>query len=55
MLISQLIEQLKDQLEKYGDSNITFRPYLCDDDFDVCTVYYDDDAEKLILGDLYYF
>ena len=52
MLISELIEELKERLELYGDSRVIFRGYLSDDDIDIEAAYYDDDDDKMVLSDL---
>ena len=52
MLISELIKELQERLEIFGDSPVIFRAYLDDDDIDIEQAYYDDDANKMVLSDI---
>ena len=53
MLISELIKELQERLEMYGDSGVCFRDAMSDMDIDVLTAYYDQDEGKMIITDLY--
>ena len=55
MRISELIKELQERLELYGDSRVIFRQYLSDDDIDIEVAYYDEDDGKMILSDLNFF
>ena len=51
MLISELIKELQERLDLYGDSAFVFRSWGTDDDCDVLSAYYDQDDEKMIVSD----
>jgi hypothetical protein len=51
MLISEVIKELQNRLELYGDAFVVYRDEDTDPDIDVNSVYYDEDAERCILSD----
>lgn len=50
MLISELIKELQERLDLYGDSTIVFRLWGTNNNFDVFSTYYDQDGEKMIIS-----
>jgi hypothetical protein len=51
MLISEVIKELQNRLELYGDAFVVYRDEDTDPDIDVNSVYYDEDTERCILSD----
>ena len=50
MKISEVIEELQERL-KSGDDDMIFRACDDDTDYDIIYMYYDDEAERLVLHD----
>ena len=53
MKASEIIKELQERIELYGDWNVIIRVSECGDDgdLDVGSVYADDEAERLVISD----
>lgn len=54
MKISDVIKALEESKKMYGDKKVIFRDAGSDDDFDVLSVYFDDDADRVVASDFFY-
>lgn len=53
MLISELIKELQERLEMYGDAQVVYREFDGDMDLDICSAYFDQDEEKMVVSDMF--
>ena len=53
MKASEIIKELQERIELYGDWNVIIRVSECsdDDDIDVGIVYTDDEAERIVISE----
>lgn len=49
MKASEIIKELQKRIDLYGDCNVTFRTE--DDDMVIGSVYFDEDADSIIISD----
>lgn len=52
MTVSELIKQLQDRFELYGNMEVSFRDCLDDSDRPVQSVFYDDDTDTIMVSDI---
>lgn len=50
MKISDVIKELQERMDIYGDSEVIFRDCDGDEDIYILSVYYDDEAERAIVS-----
>jgi hypothetical protein len=53
MLISEMIAELQERLEIYGDATVCYRDAMQDMDIDIMCTYFDQDENKMVLSDFY--
>jgi len=52
MKASELIKELQERIDVYGDSEVVFRDCNSGEDIDIISVYYDIDVDHVIVSNL---
>lgn len=53
MKISDVIKELKERQELYGDTEVIFRDSDGDENIDVLSVYFDEDADRAVMSNAF--
>ena len=50
MKASEIVKELQERIKLYGDYDVIFRDVFADCDMDTGAVYFDEDAERIVIS-----
>ena len=53
MKASEIVKELKERIKLYGDYDVIFRDVFDDCDMDTGAVYFDEDAERIVISNIF--